>query len=432
MERDDKMSHSSFHTLTDNLKNRQRTIFGDYWHKEKNSQKELCASTDLDKINIHPNNCNNTLHQGHSEVTTSNKCSKSEMVATCNKTHNKVRPLKDQPMKIKTSFCKTEGRRSVRFDPRICVREFYSFNQESHDDQGHKLKRFDNSGWFTNEELQMFKVEAVYVYEHINKLSRSLSSGEEKDSRRSNEQLPPYKSFFNNPALKVSNGDHVLLEGTEMLSQSLANHIRKILVVESDACYQKQIFESFSIMFPDASIVGFDNADEALKRMSSKGLQFSTTGSNYDVGIFDIIVIDERLKHTESPRIGLTANRPSSPVAVAHSHEDFGKHHECISAHGHIFKSGSNLMQAIKSLYKFQSKIHLNSSPCAKFARENFGWREPLFIGVSSFLSEDSANLTRGGADFLWGNPLPLIDRSLRNTIFTLLLEKRGLSSVIC
>ena len=451
--RDDKMSHSSFATPSDNLKNRHRTIFGDYWHKENSQKERSCASTNLHNFNTHPYyNCNHTINQGNNEVSTSNKCSnssynviknnkgilmKSEIVSSSyNKTYNKIKPSNHQPMKIQTLFDKTEVRRSVRFDPRICVTEFITHKQESYDDddQDSTFKQSDNSGWFTKEEIQMFRIEAAYLYEHIQKLSRSISSDEVQDSRRLNNDgdLSPRKSFFSNSALKVSNGDHVLLEGTEMLSQSLANHIRKILVVEPNASYQEQICQGFAIMFPDASIVGVNNADEALKAISTTGSHFSTSGSDYNLDMFDIIVIDERLNQTKSPRVDLSANRPSSPVAVVHSHEEFGKHHEYISSHEHTLKSGSNLMQKIKSFYKSQSKIQKNSSPCANFARDNFGWRETLFIGVSSFLSEDTHKLTRGGSDFLWGNPLPRIDRSLRNTIFTLLLEKRGFSSVIC
>lgn len=284
--------------------------------------------------------------------------------------------------------------RTVRFNPRVGVQLYSSiFPQKTRAKKNSKINETtskSDSTWYTNRELTSFKLEAIaLVRQHETKFGCSKNN---------------HKPLFKYPALKVIEGERLYIEGSYELQSLLMIHIQKVLIVEPHPKFCEIYVRSIKKMLPHVSISTAENSVDAIKQvdqMSNLGEKVAIGGKNRSDS-FDIIIVEERL-----------------PEKIMYCDDNEKS------------LSGSEILQKIKSLYvpssQYNDECKMQDSDIMCVSN-----RLPLLIGTSSFLGEDCPQLARSGADVLWGKPPPKMDDVLRNELLTTLLQKRGLSDVIC
>jgi len=305
--------------------------------------------------------------------------------------------------------------RTVRFNPRVGVQLYSSiFPKKKCAEKNSKISNEPmskpNSTWYTNRELTSFRLEALAVVrQHENNF------GSSKNNR---------KPLFKYPALKVVKGDRHYIEGSDELKMLLKMHIKRVLIIEPHPIFCDIYVRSIKKMFPHVSISTAKNSVDAVKQIDQMpNLEEKITiEKKRRSDSFDIIIVEERLSgqriYCENKE-----NVVNSPTKKSLSGSEILRKIKTLCSSNEKKSRYDN--HVVSSQYNDERKIHYSDLMCASN-------RLPLLIGTSSYLGEDCPQLARSGADVLWGKPPPKMDEVLRNELLTTLLQKRGLSDVIC
>lgn len=306
---------------------------------------------------------------------------------------------------IKKSTDRGLGVRTVSFHPRVGVHRYLSILPPKictlKNSNANESTTKSDPTWYTAQELALFRLEASSLV------------------RQYKTKFGCYrKSFFTYPALKVIDGDRLYIEGSHELKALMMTHVRSVLIVEPHPTFLDIYVRSIKNMLPHVSISTAKDSVDAIKQID----QMSNLGNKYTIETkkkkdnFDIIIVEERLG---KQRI------------------DCGNKENYIISPNKSF-SGSEILRRIRSLNNSNENQIISSRcnpKCAIICNDDLvcaSNRIPLLIGTSSFLGEDCRTLTQSGADVLWGKPPPKMDEVLRNELLTTLLQKRGLSDVVC
>ena len=253
----------------------------------------------------------------------------------------------------------------VSFNNRVNVLEFKRTKEE--------VNETDLNGWFSSEELEEFKNNAMKEIRQFRARKAKL--------------------------MAQPKGGHSY-SGVDCAQ--LLHEIRDILVVDCHDIFLKLFAHSLVQLMPHVNVVTARSAMEAMSRIEVSKL----SSSNPSVHGYDVIIVEERL-HRVSSR-GPLHKDPNhcisrSPAAV---NELFQINNAQTHA-GEI--SGSNLIS------------HLN-----EVKRHDVNKRETLIIGVSAYLHNDEKKLKDAGSDLLWSKPPPTMDTLLRNKILQAIVLKRS------
>jgi len=324
----------------------------------------------------------------------------------------------------------------VRFDPCISVTEY--------------PKSSCDRNWFTSEELDEFKKEAI---ESVKKFSTCYPSAAQA---RLDGRIDPITSsrkqraLYTNPGLCATDGDIVIGEGSLELRGLLASEIRNILVVNRHSVILSLFQRSLQKMIPHATITTATSGKEAIKLVKSSIIAGSSKSCQGKDGegettaqskSFDIIIVEERLcSRMDLQRHGTNEIHASSYISSdleGSSYQSAGENQEQTVD----LMSGSELLRHIVRLeeacfgpYVRDSHISNNTSemPSVQNILSDPGQRRSLLIGVISTIGEDCEKLIKGGADLLWGKPPPTMDNSLRNQLLSAILTKRRRATFLC
>lgn len=180
-------------------------------------------------------------------------------------------------------------------------------------------------------------------------------------------------SSFTSPAFKMTLGDQIVLGHSREFQLLIEKNIRKVLIVESHENFLQLYVRCIKWILPHAIIVPVSNGQDALNLIENP----NSSGENFP---FDLVLINHRLRCRDDMK-------------------------DCKSNDDYL--SGSDLLGSIQQM--------------------SIGNKDqPLLIGTSSNLKEDSSKIVKSGADFLWGFPPPVMNDTLRNEILTALLNKRA------
>ena len=253
----------------------------------------------------------------------------------------------------------------VSFSARVNVLEFRRTIEEQ--------KHMNLNGWFSVEELEQFKNNAIDEIQQY-RARKAFSSGD----------ISPYDSPHS----------------VELLAE-----IQDVLVVDCHDIFLKLFSKALVEMMPHLNVVTAQSASEALKLIKSAKEEQTT---NIRMHGFDIIIVEERLKpndntpgHQFRRRREIEKCHSVSPAGVNELLED-----ETLSLD---FSSGSDLIS-------FLTKQELSG--------ERSGYVS-LNVGVSAFLDRDREKLQKAGANMIWGKPPPKMDLSLSRILLTELIKKR-------
>jgi hypothetical protein len=205
----------------------------------------------------------------------------------------------------------------VQFDPRITVREVYedqdvneelrgfgsssalSSHQEDEDDNS------ANSNWFTEDELQSFRTNAIdlsisssmeacknYSVPAVSHAYTAAYQAGIKMPVVSAPHPPPGRSLFTDPALRITD-EVVVHDGSNAFFELQRDEVRNILIVDSSIVGLKLLHRRMLAMFPYAKIGLTTSAEDAMKRIDF--VSSTTTGSR----MYDLLVVEERLEPRE-------------------------------------------------------------------------------------------------------------------------------------
>lgn len=380
----------------------------------------------------------------------------------------------------------------VQFDPRIGVVEYiedddhvaeYTENKDAlvdprcrHFREKTNEENSSSSKWFSAEELNQFKLEALQQAQLMllslpkSRLSSHLCTANQLQQRRGTNKggassgqrvkpsrgrtfpapvespIIPRRASFANPILHYTPEDILIMEGSEELASLLRTHIRSLLVVDPSEDLRALFQKYFSYLFPKTKVLTTANAEGALKLIeAAKLMEINTSlhGEENDISCkiscngFDIIIVEENLKHKRKADIDSDSeslDEMNSDEQQAERSDNVQTHH---SNNGSIFTdtlamSGSELINLMTKAEK--TLLHLKSRQDDECFDGTISsrFRPSLYIGVSLFLSKDGPKFLKSGADLIWGKPPPKIDDNVRNHLITALLKKRGDSVLIC
>jgi len=306
----------------------------------------------------------------------------------------------------------TSDPKEISFDARVWVVEY-------EEDEG--------NNWFTQEELERFKCEAIDRIRRRHAQQQLLPSGtgrvvvprqtrasgralfsdpalgiSECNEEAENDDVMPSKSQSNPPAqtLAISPFNEKLFHRT-MLSE-----IRNILVVDPHDMFLKLFAKALRSMMSHVVVTVASTAEEALRRIAAAKVVFPQSEGGATHG-FDIIIVEERLQLFHRQRRG---NAKSGPGLQQAAGDDQNQRN--------IPVSGSALISQIVAEQKNMVST-ITKRP-----------RFSLLIGVSAHLQLDGDRLTRSGADFVWGKPPPHFGTDLKVEILKGILLKRGKACV--
>lgn len=242
----------------------------------------------------------------------------------------------------------------VNFDPKVWVREFERTELEK------------SVTWYTNEDLECFKLEAM---KKISKYNKARAVKVTNTSGGKHYCLLPSSSkpfLFSHRALGIDGAEDQAPSSCEdeaYRSAVLNNEMSKILIVDPYDICLKLFAKAFKAALPHTTIVTAKSAQQALSRVEQHKK-------------FDVVLVEERLK---------TLRRHCEGA------KDFDS-------------SGSSLIRKLQ---------------------ESIGGK-PLFIATSAHIQQDKGRLNSCGADFLWGKPPPSMTPALVDDLLRTLLIKRG------
>lgn len=303
--------------------------------------------------------------------------------------------------------------KEISFDPRVWVVEY---------------EQDEGNNWFTQEELERFKCEAIDRIRRRHAQQQLLPSGTgrivvPRQTRASG------RALFSDPALGVGNeeaDDDVAAEFMSSKSQSnpraqtlaispfneklihrtMLSEIRNILVVDPHDMFLKLFAKALHSMMSHVVVTAASTSEEALRRIAAAKVVFPQSEGGATHG-FDIIIVEERLQLFHRQRRG---NAKSGPGLQQAAGDDQNQRN--------IPVSGSALISQIVAEQKTMVST-ITKRP-----------RFSLLIGVSAHLQLDGDRLTRSGADFVWGKPPPHFGTDLKVEILRGILLKRGKACV--
>jgi len=292
------------------------------------------------------------------------------------------------------------SKKKIRFDPRVWV---YEFSRSS-----------DEQIWFTAQELESFKIEAMARVRQWNNSNRQLeliSSGTGRvvnlsTSKNISSCSNTRRALYTNPALSIENeiGEndntslklpHLALNDPKVcVHDTLREEIQSVLLIDPHDIILNLFAKSIQSMWPHVSITTVKTAEGAWEKISTRTEKPKQNGKNScRTHKFDVIIAEERLG--------------------SFYHQDVSNDVNILKKEERLPQRGSAIFKKIKSDVKtlFSSTYH----------------RYPLLIGVSAFLQQDKRNFEESGADLIWGKPPPPMNSMLSSQILTLVMEKRRL-----
>ena len=307
--------------------------------------------------------------------------------------------------------------KEISFDPRVWVVEY---------------EQDEVNNWFTHEELERFKCEAIDRIRRRQAQEQLLQSGTGRIVVPRQRQGSG-RALFSDPALGIGTDEtedvgvvpaaaaaefnlttlpvQPLLSPSneKKLQRTLLSEIRNILVVDPHDMFLKLFAKSLHSMLSQVVVTEASSAEEALRRIAAARVLFPQSEGGATHG-FDIIIVEERLQlfHCHlSGNVG-AKNGPRHQQAAGDDQN-----------HRNIPASGSAL---ISQIVAEQKNMVSSISKRPRFS---------LLIGVSAHLQLDGDRLRRSGADFVWGKPPPPFGTELKAEILRGILQKRGKASFI-
>lgn len=303
--------------------------------------------------------------------------------------------------------------KEISFDPRVWVVEY---------------EQDEVNNWFTHEELERFKCEAIDRIRRRHAQQQLLPSGTGRIVVP--RQRPGAgRALFSDPALGVGTEEVADDEVTAAASKSqqtqtvpsrfpavspsderriqrtLLSEIRNILVVDPHDMFLKLFAKALRAMMSHVICTTATSAEEALRRIAAAKVVFPQSEGGATHG-FDIIIVEERLQLFHRHRRGNASSGKNGPRPQQAAGDDQNQHD--------VPASGSALISQIVAEQKSIVSTMKNRP------------RYSLLIGVSAHLQLDGERLRRSGADFVWGKPPPSFDDKLRIEILRSVLQKRG------
>jgi len=315
----------------------------------------------------------------------------------------------------------TAMNKEISFDARVWVVEYEQ-------DEGNK--------WFTHEELDSFKCEAIerirrrHAQQHLlpsgtgrvvpMQMVRRTGSGralftdpalgcneEENDDDDEDETPTDTRNRTQTASAAAAIPSHVPFgmspSDERRMQRALLSEIRNILVVDPHDMFLKLFAKALRAMMNHVIVTTATSAEEALRRIAAAKVVFPQSENGATHG-FDIIIVEERLQLFHRHQRGTGSNRKQQQTAG-----DEQKQRQ-------IPASGSALIGQIAAEQQraLESAGHTKRPRCS------------LLVGVSAHIQLDGDKLSRAGADLVWGKPPPPFDDELRIKILRAVLSKRA------
>jgi len=260
--------------------------------------------------------------------------------------------------------------KGVAFDPRIWICEFRRSREE-----------FGRT-WYSPLDMDKFKRAALQRVMELQAASTELiPTGTGRFIRRASRPVSAQMSraLFTNPALSSIDDDD---DDDEVCLQRLGKQeIRHVLVVDPHDICLKLFAKSIKAMLPHVSIATARTSEEAMRRLGENKLGF------------DMVIVEERLKLLFQGEAAL------QELGADSSCDDNGR-----PAKTEHLVSGAALFQVLKECTGSKT----------------------LFVGVTSQPDKYDEKLRTGGADVVWSKPPPAMDKTMRDSLLKMILNKRG------
>jgi hypothetical protein len=168
---------------------------------------------------------------------------------------------------------------------------------------------------------------------------------------------------YTSPAMRITPDDNVVVGGGPEYHSIVNTHLKKVLIIESNESFLQHYIQRMTALFPNADIFAASNSQEAYEVLQLH----SSLKEQFP---FDLVLVNHRL--------------------------------------GDSSTKGSEIIHYVRHELNIEAE------------------RQPLLIGTSMNLKEDSFDLAKAGADMLWGVPPPRVCGELRYSILEALLDKRA------
>jgi hypothetical protein len=169
---------------------------------------------------------------------------------------------------------------------------------------------------------------------------------------------------YTSPTMRITPDDNVVVGGGPEYHSIVNTHLKKVLIIESNESFLQHYIQRILVLFPNADIFAASNSQEAYEVLQ---LHSSMVKEQFP---FDLVLVNHRL--------------------------------------GDSSTKGSEIIHYVRHELNIEAE------------------RQPLLIGTSMNLKEDSFDLAKAGADMLWGVPPPRVCGELRYSILEALLDKRA------
>ncbi len=294
-----------------------------------------------------------------------------------------------------------ERTKTIRFDPRIWVHEVQLPPVEQR--------------WYNQSDMNRFKCEAILrIQKWSSKIQRRHSMGptifstgtgrivsidkgsSPHDDFTSMEELTKKgnKVIYTNPALscEAEDDDEEITNMARLLTMrqnALVHEFKTVLIIDSHDIFLRLLSKGIKLLLPNAEVVTACTVEHACRQIEKANL--SRKGGKveqYSHG-FDLILVEERLKHHVQPKHQVARN--VQPPC-----------------------NGSSLIAKIK--------MEIDNLPFV----QKHTLRHPLIIGISAYLDNDRRSLEASGADLVWGKPPPKMDDEMRMSLLKKIMLKRN------
>ena len=332
-----------------------------------------------------------------------------------NKTYKKKSLTRHPSLEMCTAMNK-----EISFEPRVWVVEYEQ-------DEGSK--------WFTHEELDSFKCEAIERIRRRHAQQQLVPSGTGRVvPMQMVQRTGSGRALFTDPALSCNDEDNddedeapadttrrtqtasaaatagpshvpfgVSASDERRIQRALLSEIRNILVVDPHDMFLKLFAKALHASFHHVIVTTATSAEEALRRIAAAKVVFPQSEGGATHG-FDIIIVEERLQLFQRHRRGAGSNRREQQTAGDDQEQR------------QIPASGSALICQITG--EQQRALELVGNKKRP--------RCSLLVGVSAHIQLDGDKLSQAGADLVWGKPPPPFDDELKLKILRAVLAKRA------
>ena len=169
---------------------------------------------------------------------------------------------------------------------------------------------------------------------------------------------------YASPTMRITPNDDIVVGGDPEFHSLVNTHLKKVLIIEANERFQQHYIQRMTALFPTADIFAASNSQEVYEALQ---LHSSVGKEQFP---FDLVLVNHRL--------------------------------------GNSSTKGSEIIHYARHELNIEAE------------------RQPLLIGTSMNLKEDSFDLAKAGADMLWGVPPPRVCGELRYSILETLLDKRS------